>query len=132
MIVRVVSSDSPVDNVGNSFDVSKIITVDMGMFPPSAAYRGYTSLIIGQISNISSATTLTLRDCRDTLGDQMIITDTTSNIFTGLTTATKGTAIWALNAFVGLEENDQLHVFLKTNNGTCDVDFVEITWGDNK
>ena len=104
----------------------------MGMFPPSAAYRGYTSLIIGQISNISSATTLTLRVCRDTLGDQMIITDTTSNIFTGLTTATKGTAIWALNAFVGLEENDQLHVFLKTNNGTCDVDFVEITWGDNK
>ena len=131
MIVRVVNSAGQT-GIGTSFDVSKVLTVDMGMFPPSAAYRGYVSLIVGQFSNISSATTATIRICRDLAGDECIVTDTASSIFNGLTTTTKGTACWALNCFAGLEENDQFYIWIHVNNGSLDVDFVEITWGDNK
>ena len=105
MIVRVVNSTG-VSGISNAFDVSKVIQMDMGMFPSDAPYRGYVSLIVAQISSISNATTITLRICRDPEGDQCIVTDTASTIFTGLTTATKGSACWALNAFAGVEDND--------------------------
>ncbi|MAP53285.1 MAG: hypothetical protein CL605_00120 [Altibacter sp.] len=131
MIVRVVNSN-PVTGITNSFNVEKMIQMDMGMYPETAPYRGYVSLIVAQVSNISDATTITIRVCRDQLGDQCIVTDTTSSIFTGLTTATKGSACWALNAFAGVEENDQLFCFIKSNNGSFDLDYLEITWGDNK
>jgi hypothetical protein len=131
MIVRVVNSEG-VSGISNSFDVSKVIQMDMGMFPSDAPYRGYVSLIIAQISAIDSATTITIRICRDVLGDECIVTDTASSIFTGLTTSTKGSACWALNAFAGVEDNDQLYCFIKSNNGTFNLDYLEITWGDNK
>ena len=66
----------------------------------------------------------------DAAGDEMVITDTASQIFTGITTATKGTACYALNAFAGLAETDRLHVFCKTNAGSLTADFCEITWGE--
>ena len=62
----------------------------------------------------------------------MLLTDTTSTIYTGLTTATKGTAMWAVEGFLGLQENDQFYVFLKVNNGSLTADYVEITWADSK
>ena len=71
MIVRVRSA--AVAGIGNSFDVGKVLLVDMGMFPPTAAYHGYVSIIQVQCSNISSATTATLRICRDTGGDESAI-----------------------------------------------------------
>ena len=58
MIVRVRSA--AVASIGNSFDVGKVLLVDMGMFPPTAAYHGFVSIIQVQCSNISSATTATL------------------------------------------------------------------------
>ena len=71
--------------ISSSFDVAKVIAVDMDMFPPTQAFRGYISMITVQLSNLSAVskpTTLTMRICRDATGDEMIITDTTSNIFT--------------------------------------------------
>ena len=121
-----------VSGIGTSFDVGKIMTIDMGMFPPDAAFRGFVSIIRAQFSSISSATTCTIRICADTLGDEMLLTDTTSNIFAGLTTTTKGTAMWAIEGFLGLEENDKFHVFLKVNNGSVTADYVEISWADSK
>ena len=123
-------SNVPVLGIDTSFDVTKGFVMDMGMFPDDAPYRGYVSLIVIQLSAISGATNLTIRICRDAAGDEMIITDTTSQIFTGITTATKGTACYALNAFAGLAETDRLHVFCKTNAGSLTADFCEITWGE--
>ena len=111
MITRVVNSEG-VSGITNSFNAEK--------------------KIIAQISALDAATTITIRVCRDPLGDECIATDTASNIFTGLTTATKGSACWALNCFVGVEENDQLYCFIKSNNGTFNLDYLEITWGSNR
>ena len=122
--------DIPITGVGTSFDVAKGAEVDMGMFPPDQAFMGYVSLIVLQFSSMASTpTTATIRICRDSAGDEMIVTDTTSTIFEGITTSTKGSACFLLNAHVGAANCDQLHVFAKLNNGSATIDFVEITWG---
>lgn len=123
-----VTSRSSVSGIGSSFNLSKRIDVDMAMFPPSQYFQGYLSLIVLQISNINSATKITMRLCRDVEGDQMIITDTQSDIFNGITTSTKGSSIFSLNAFVKVGHAGDLYVFVKTDTGTCDLDFVEITY----
>ncbi len=117
--------------ISSSFNVAKVIAVDMDMFPPTQAFRGYISMITVQLSNLSAVskpTTLTMRICRDATGDEMIITDTTSNIFYGLTDTSDGTAIFALNGFTGLTDSDDLYCFVKVNQGSCDVDYFEIVW----
>lgn len=125
-------STAPMSGIGTSFDLAKRIEIDLGMFPPDAAYRGFVSIIRAQFSSISSATTCTIRICIDATGDEMLLTDTTSSIFTGLTTTTKGTAMWMVDGFLSLQENDKVHIFLHTNAGTLDADYVEINWADSK
>jgi len=58
----------------------------------------------------------------------MIITDTISDIYTGITTTTKGSAIFALNSFVKVNRAGDLYVFVKVNTGSCDLDYVEMTY----
>ena len=123
-------SESAVASIGTSFDLAKRIEIDMGMFPPTAAFRGFVSIIQIQMSAISSATTSTIRICRDSSGDEALVTDVTSSIFTGLTTSTKGTACFAVDGFLAVEENDKVFCFVKTNAGTVNVDYIEITWAD--
>lgn len=123
-----VTSRTAVTGIGSSFDLAKRIDIDMEMFPPSQHFEGYMSLIVLQLSNINAATEITMRLCRDQAGDQMLITDTKSDIFTGITTATNGSAIFALNSFVKVDRAGDLYAFVKLDTGSCDLDFVEITY----
>jgi hypothetical protein len=123
-----VTSRTAVTGIGSSFDLAKRIDIDMEMFPPSQHFEGYLSLIVLQVSNINAATEITMRLCRDQAGDQMLITDTVSDIYTGITTATNGSAIFALNSFVKVDRAGDLYAFVKLDTGSCDLDFVEITY----
>ena len=123
-----VTSRTAVTGIGSSFDLAKRIDIDMEMFPPSQHFEGYMSLIVLQLSNINAASEITMRLCRDQAGDQMLITDTVSDIFTGITTATNGSAIFALNSFVKVDRAGDLYAFVKLDTGSCDLDFVEITY----
>ena len=130
MIKKPISNNTPVTGIGTSFDASKIITMDMGMFPPSKPFRGFVSIIRIQLDNISSATTCTMRICSDTTGNECLVTDTTSNIFNGITTATTGTAEIDVAGFLGLVDTDQFYFFLKFNNGSADCRYIELNWAD--
>ncbi len=123
-----VTSRTAVTGIGSSFDLAKRIDIDMEMFPPSQHFEGYLSLIVLQVSNINAASEITMRLCRDQAGDQMLITDTVSDIYTGITTATNGSAIFALNSFVKVDRAGDLYAFVKLDTGSCDLDFVEITY----
>jgi hypothetical protein len=123
-----VTSRTAVTGIGSSFDLAKRIDIDMEMFPPSQYFEGYLSLIVLQVSNINAASEITMRLCRDQAGDQMLITDTVSDIYTGITTATNGSAIFALNSFVKVDRAGDLYAFVKLDTGSCDLDFVEITY----
>ena len=126
-IIRAVN-DTPVTAIGTSFATGKRFTVDMGHFPSAGPYRGYISLITAQVSSISSVGTITMRVCRDSGGDECIVTDTDATIATGVTTAADGTAVWALNAYVGLASADDFYVFLKGDAGTFTCDYLEMIW----
>jgi len=123
-----VTSRTAITGIGSSFDLAKRIDIDMQMFPPSQNFEGYMSLIVLQLSSINAANEITIRLCRDQAGDEMIITDTVSDIYTGITTATKGSAIFALNSFVKVDRAGDLYAFVKLDTGSCDLDFVEITY----
>ncbi len=123
-----VTSRTAITGIGSSFDLAKRIDIDMQMFPPSQNFEGYLSLIVLQLSSINAANEITIRLCRDQAGDEMIITDTVSDIYTGITTATKGSAIFALNSFVKVDRAGDLYAFVKLDTGSCDLDFVEITY----
>lgn len=123
-----VTSRTAVSGIGSSFDLAKRIDIDMEMFPPSQHFEGYLSLIVLQLSNINAASEITMRLCRDQAGDQMLITDTVSDIYTGITTATNGSAIFALNSFVKVDRAGDLYAFVKLDTGSCDLDFIEITY----
>mgnify|MGYP003633516866 CR=1 FL=1 len=133
MIKRAVS-DSEITGIGSSFDLTKVIKIDMGMFPLSAPLRSKISLITAQFSNMSTPTspsTATIRICRDILGDHAVLTETDSSIFSGLTTSTKGTAIWSIEGNVCLDSNDYLYIFIKSNTGSFDVEYIEINWNNS-
>lgn len=123
-----VTSETAVSGISNGFDIAKIITIDMNMFPPEQPFEGFLSLIVVQVSNIQSATKLTLRVCRDDGGDAMIITDTESVLYRGITTTSKGSAIFALNCFVKVGDSPNLYSFIKTDTGSVDVDYIEIVY----
>jgi hypothetical protein len=123
-----VTSETAVSGISNGFDIAKIITIDMNMFPPEQPFEGFLSLIVVQVSNIQSATKLTLRVCRDDAGDAMIITDTESVLYRGITTTSKGSAIFAVNCFVKVGDSPNLYSFIKTDTGSVDVDYIEIVY----
>lgn len=123
-----VTSKTAVSGVSNAFELSKKIEIDMDMFPPEQPFEGFLSLIVVQVSSISAATKVTLRICRDDAGDEMIITDTDSVLFRGVTTTSKGSAIFALNSFVKVADSPNLYAFVKSDTGSFDVDFIEIVY----
>jgi hypothetical protein len=123
-----VTSSSSVSGVSTSFDIAKRIDIDMDMFPPEQPFEGFLSLIVVQVSSISATTKVTLRISRDEAGDEMIITDTDSVLFRGVTTTSKGSAIFALNCFVKVGDSPNLYAFVKSDTGSFDVDYIEIVY----
>jgi len=128
MGVNLVRNTAGVSAIGSSFDVNKSIMIDMDMIPPHQPFEGYLSMILIQVSSISAATKLTIRVCKDAAGNQCLITDTISDLYTGISDATRGSAIWALNCYAKTYELNDLYIFLKTDTGTVSVDYAEMTY----
>ena len=126
--INLVDSESAVTGISSAFDVGKVIPINMDMFPPDQPFEGYLSLITVHMSAISAATELTIRVCVDDTGDKMIITDTVSDIYTGVTTPTKGSVVFALNAYTKTKSTSDLFCFVKTNTGSCTIDEVNMTY----
>jgi len=128
MSINRVTSEESISQISNAFSVSQKITINMDMIPPTQPFEGYLSLIVCQVSNISATTKITMRVCRDAEGDQMIITDTDSDLYRGLTTSSKGSAIFALNAYVKVGGSPNLYAFLKSDTGSFDLDYIEMIY----
>jgi hypothetical protein len=123
-----VTSKTSISGVSTAFDIAKRISIDMDMFPPEQPFEGFLSLIVVQVSNIQSTTKVILRVSRDEEGDSMIITDTESVLYRGITTSSKGSAIFALNCFVKVGDSPNLYAFVKSDTGSFDVDYIEMVY----
>lgn len=128
MGVNLVRNIEPISGIGSSFDVNKSRIIDMDMIPPHQPFEGYLSMILIQVSSISAATKLTLRICKDSEGNQCLVTDTISDIFSGVSDSSKGSAIFALNCYAKTYGLNDLYCFVKTNTGTVTIDYIEITY----
>ena len=111
-------------NIGTAYTSS--IMIELGVSPKGSVFTGTISLISVQATDLSDSNTpteLTICISEDVEGDQFILTETTSKIQTGITTPSKGTALWVMDAIVALDLllNDEIYVWLKTDKGSLNI-----------
>ena len=115
--------------VGTAFNAAKHNEVTLSGGP----FLGRISGIVIQVKSLAGAdggaapTTLTMRLAYESDGDVCIVTDTASSIYAGITTATTGTADYRADVDLSIDTG-KVYVFCKTNQGTCTIDSVKITW----
>ena len=127
-IVRVIEksiNEAPVTGITNSFDADKKIQLDLSYYINNQ-FSGKLQGLWVFLSSISTASTITMRLCTDAQGDEIVVTDTVSTISTGITTGTKGSAIWSISLDVFLFTN-KLYLFIKTDAGSVTCDKVWMT-----
>lgn len=120
-------------DIGTIYDPTKGIEVDLNYSPRTAVYLAKVSLVQVFLSNLSASNTptkLTISISENPQGDNFFLTDTVSTIQPGITTNTKGTALYMLDVIVTMSNDltDKCYVFFKVDQGSCDVDKVTITW----
>jgi hypothetical protein len=64
---------------------------------------------------------------QDASGDRVIVPETASAISFGLTSATQGAAVWAVDLPLKMS-TENLYVFIKTDTGTITVNEVVLSW----
>tara|TARA_R100001594_G_scaffold32476_1_gene60351 strand:- start:1639 stop:2052 length:414 start_codon:yes stop_codon:yes gene_type:complete len=117
--------------VGTAFNSAKHNEVTLSGGP----FLGRISGIVIQVKSLAGSgdpagpvpSTLTMRLAYEADGDICIVTDTASSIYAGITTATTGTADYRADVDLSIDTG-KVYVFCKTNQGTCTIDSVKITW----
>lgn len=123
-------------SVGTAFDAAKSHTHVMNAADPrrvsGETFRGWFRTVVVQLSSISTAATLTLRICRDSAGDEIIVPDTDATIVTGVATATDGAIAYKIDIpYVDHADNDSYYLFFKVNAGSVTVDSSNFSWTDS-
>ncbi len=128
-------STGSVSGIGTSYDLAKTIIIDLNFTPRTARFIAEVSLINIQCSNASHSVNpneITVCISEDVAGDQMILTDTATDLQRGLTDTNTATGIIRIDAIISLDRADTIYMHIKTNNGTIDIDQVVITYNDGK
>lgn len=131
MARKVARSASGLSNLGTSYTNS--VLVELKPSPAGALFVGTVSLINIQCINLSGApkpTKIDLCISEDTAGDQFLVTETSSELTYGVTTSSRGTAIWRVDGVIALDLflNDEIYCWIKTDKGTLDISEITITW----
>jgi len=124
-----------VAGIGTEYDLTKKVEIDLGFRPRTARFMAKVSYINIQCSNLQPAdkpSEITICISEDVEGDEMIVTDTTSTLQHGLTTETKGTAAYRIDAIITLDSADTVYLHVKTDKGTLEINQAIITWNDQR
>ena len=114
-------------SVGTSYDTAKKATLALQQ-PANFPLRFHLEGVFVQMSSLaSSPTKLTMKLTTVSGGDLAIVTATQSDIDTGVTTATDGSAIYKIDLDY-IFESDTVYLFFKTDTGTVSIDSVELTY----
>ena len=125
---HVTRSTGAVAGIGTSMATGKRITLDTEFWPTGSNFIGRFHSLIIQVSSISSAATITWRITSDLGGDESLITDTAGSIYTGITTATDGSASFRIDLDVALVAGDTVYFFAKVDAGSVTIDSVALCW----
>tara|TARA_R100000951_G_scaffold19184_1_gene15912 strand:+ start:4637 stop:5068 length:432 start_codon:yes stop_codon:yes gene_type:complete len=97
----------------------------------SAKYVNKIEGIYVRINTISGgATSLTCQGSFDAAGDDIWFPNTEGELAIGVTTATKGAAVFEFKLPVHIEVGSDVYLFFKMGTGSCVVDKTTITWSE--
>jgi len=123
--------------LGTAFDVNDVHAHDLqaGMAPLIREKRTFSGVVNGihvRLTNVVTATKVTLRLCADANGDFTLVPDTEAFLVPGVTTANAGCAAFAVNLplfqVLGPTGNGTLYLFAKVDAGSADFAQSCITW----
>ena len=106
--------------ITTNYNTAKAVVLSYTKFGTSQINVRASMLEI-QLSNVDGATKLYATVTRDAAGDNILMTETRSDIQTGLTTSTLGAASYRLDVVIRDIQDKTLYVHVRTNTGTCDV-----------
>ena len=113
--------------IGTTYNTSKYVALQYTKFG-TAQIAVMASMLEVQLSNVSSVTKLYATLSRDAQGDNIIMTETRSDVQLGITTNTKGTALYRLDVIVRDIQDKTLYLHVRTDTGTCDVSSAALTY----
>ena len=98
----------------------------------SRSFRGIVEGIHIRLTNLGTATKLTIRVCADPAGDYTLVPDTEATLVTGITTATSACAAFKVQLplfqILPPTGNGFLYIFAKVDAGTPTFAQSCITW----
>jgi len=126
-------TDVPVTNafvVAQRSDIN-LYDTSIGSSPkaPGTPFAGRLEGMVIRVKSIAGATKLTIKICHSAAGSQVIIPDTEATIALEVGTLTEGGVAYSFD-FAHLHTDDDLHIFYKTDLGTCTVDALEFYWSE--
>ena len=113
--------------IGTTYDAGKAVHLEYQRFG-SSKISVWASMLEVQFSNIDSVTKITACLSRDAAGDDYVLTSTESEIQVGITTNTKGSALFRLDVVIRDVQDQVLYLHIKTNAGTLDVSGAALTY----
>jgi len=94
-------------------------------------FIGYLESMVIRVKNIAGgATKLTIKLTHQATGTQVLIPDTEATISLEVGTLTEGGVAFEFGPFAYMHTDDQVHIFYKTDAGTCTVDALELYWSE--
>jgi hypothetical protein len=113
--------------ITTTYSTAKAIALNYTKFGTSQI-NVLASMLEVQLSNISGANKVYASLSRDPAGDVLVMTETRSDVQTGITTATKGAVLYRLDVIIRDLQDKVLYLHVRTNTGTCDVDEASLTY----
>jgi len=132
----IVAPDVP-PALGTSFSTADVHVHDMTAYLPvfqkdGANFRGIVEGIHIRLTDIVTATKVTVRLCADSTGDFTLVPDVEATLVPGLTTATSGCAAFSVGIPIfqplSAPGNGDLYLFAKVDAGSADMAQSCITW----
>ena len=118
-------------SVDTTFGTGKRHTLALrpgGNAAASTRRQGTLGALYVYLDTIVTAATVTVRVTRDAAGDECLMPDTASTIYTGVSTAADGSAVFDLDIPFALLSQDEVYVFLKLDAGTATWGEASLTW----
>ena len=121
----------------NAFDAAKRhdinlhdTSINRSPRPVGDTFSGKLEGCFARINSVAgSATKVTVKVCADVAGTEIIIPDTEATIAFNVGSTTVG-AIAINFSFAYLNSDDSIHVFYKTDTGTCTIDSLHFNWSE--
>lgn len=116
-----------VSAIDTAYDTGKVVTLQYIRFGRQQI-NVHASMLEVQLSNIDSVTKLYATLSRDAAGDNILMTETRTDLQTGITTNTKGCGLYRMDVIIRDIQDKTLYLHVRTNTGTCNVDSASLTY----